>query len=387
MRRDERERRHDGAVDGSGRRLLLTRVMAGLGALTLPVALADAAEDAAGHGGGVGRARQQAGSPRLRSLLDRNHGSSPQFGGGLSNHVSMGLYSLSALGASDERLVRFAESEGARLEPWPEGDGSVISRQSWRALLGQKHAFGAYRAFFASEIARTGRERTLRAYLPGLMPGVAAGAFHALIRTAYGVRFGDDREVADGLAYWATAYLPLGPLGPAGEEREARAVLARMADDRSLAGATLPKGLIFPRMQAAAALPAFRPLASSLRIDETTLPGIAAAAIELYAGTRDFTALHAVTATHAYRMLSPFLETSAVRHHFQAIAAAFVSIGAPRLGAPPSGAGPAWALIVGRTLDSVDAHDIKLVDIAREEEARYGRPVYRWAAARRMGMV
>jgi hypothetical protein len=382
MQRDERERRHDGAVSSNGRRRLLTQAVAGLGALTLPVTLAAAGAAEQGTADG-----SRAGTSRLRSLLDRNHTSGPAFGGGLSNHVSMGLYSLSALGASDERLVRFAESEGRRLEPWPSSDGAAITPQTWTARLGEKQAFGAYQAFFSSEMARGGRERTLRAYLPGLMPGVAAGAFHALIRTAYGVRFGDDREIADGLAYWATAFLPLGPLGPAGEEREPRAVLARMAGESGLADAPLPKGLIFPRMQAAAALPAFGPLASSLRIDETTLAGIAAAAIELYAGTRDFTALHAVTATHAYRLLSPFLETGAVRHHFQAIAAAFVSIGAPRLAAPPSSAAPPWAQIVGRTLDRVDAHDIKLVDIAREEEARYGQRIYRWAAARRLGMV
>lgn len=386
MRRDERERRQDGAVESNGRRTLLARAMAGLGALTLPVTLAGAAGDTAAQGAVVGGGSHPRTS-RLRWLLDRNHTSSPQFGGGLSNHVSMGLYSLSALGGNDERLGRFAESEGRRLEPWPAGDGSVLTPQTWTAFLGRKQAFGGYRAFFASEITRSGPVRTLRAYLPELMPGVAAAAFHALIRTAYGVRFGDDREVADGLAYWAMAFLPLGALGPAGEEREPRAVLARMAGETSLAGATLPNGLIFPRMQAAAALPAFGPLASSLRSDERTLAGIAAAALELYSGTGDFTALHAVTATHAYRVLSPYLEPGAVRHHFQAIAAAFVSIGAPRLGGPPSSAAPAWPQILGRTLDSLDAHDIKLVDIAREEEAHYGQPTYRWAAARRMRLV
>jgi hypothetical protein len=386
MQRNERERRQDGVVESGGRRLLLTQAMAGLGALTLPTALASAAGDATGHDR-ARNGRRHPENPQLRSLLERNHWSSPQFGGGLSNHVSLGRLSLSALGANDERLVRFARSEGRALEPWPEGDGSVVTSQSWRAQLGRTAAFSAYRAFFASEILRAGREPTLRAYLPGLMPGVAAGAFHALIRTAYGVRFGDDREIADGLAYWATAFLPLAALGPAGEEREPRAVLARMASETSLANATLPKGLIFPRMSAAAALPAFGPLASSLGSDEQTLSGIAAAVLELYLGTGDFIALHAVTATHAYRVLSPFLEPSALRYHFQAIAAAFVSIGAPRLGPPSGSAAPPWPQIVGRTLDSVDAHDIKLVDIAREEEAHYHQPLYRRAAAQRMRMI
>ena len=123
-----------------------------------------------------------------------------------------------------------------------------------------------------------------------------------------------------------------------------------------------------------------------LREDEHTLAAIAAAVLELYVATADFTALHAVTTTHAYRLLSPYLERGAVRYQFQAIAAAFVSI-APRLGAPPSHAAPAWPQIVGRTLESLGAHDIELVDIAREEEAHYRQPTYRRAAARRMRLV
>ena len=387
MRRDENER--DGTPEraggGSNRRRMLTQTMVGCGALALPVALVSAPAS----GNVPDRRGPGSPGPRLRALLDENHGRSPAFGGGLSNHVSMGLYSLSALGGNDDRLARFAESQSRPLEPFPEPDGPTPTPETWTARLGQSQALAGYRAFFGAEMAHLGRERTLRAYLPGLLPGVAAAAFHPLIRTAYGVRFGDDREITDGLAYWAAAFLPLGALGPAGAQSEPRVVLNQMADDTTLAGATLPSGRIYPRLKAAADLPPFGRLASSLRPDEQTLSRIAAATLQLYLATGDFTALHAVTATHAYRLLSPFMApgTAGVRYHFQAIAAAFVSIGAPRLAAPPSTEAPPWRDIVARTLDSVDAHDLKLVDVARQEEAHYQQPLYRRAAARRMRLV
>jgi Questin oxidase-like len=176
----------------------------------------------------------------LASLLQRNHGLRPDFGGGLANHVSMGLYSLSALGADAAQLERFADAHGARLEPLPAEPGPAIGADAWKARLGQRDAINGYRALFTQSIARHGRDATLRKYLPDLLPGIGCDAFHALIRTGYGVRFGDDREVADGLAYWAIAFVPLGPLGPVGREREPRALLESVHATLALAGRDPP---------------------------------------------------------------------------------------------------------------------------------------------------
>ena len=385
MQRKERASQHVGGADTTGRRQLLAQAAAGLGAAALGSAPALGA--AADGGGPAGAGGKRPGTTVLRSLLDRNHGMSPQYGPGFSNHVSMGLYSLLALGGSDAALARFAEPHWVRLEPVPAAETVAFTPESWTTRLGRAEAFASYRAFFAAELLRLGRERALRAYLPGLMPGVGAAAFHALIRTAYGVRFADEREIADGLAYWATAFLPLGPLATAGQEREPRALLQAMSEDATLTGASMPNGPIHARMKAVAQLTAFGSLASALLVDRHTLPRIAAAALDLYLASGDFTALHAVTGTHAYRVLSPFLEADAVRHHFQAVAAAFVSIGAPRLATPPSSAAPPWHEIVTHALRSVDEHDLKLVEVARQEEAFYRNPLYRRAAAQRMRLV
>jgi hypothetical protein len=325
----------------------------------------------------------------LTSLLRRNRELGPEFRGGLSNHLSMGLYSLSALGASSTLFTRFADAHWSSLEPLPKDPGPPVTTENWTALLGRREALNGFRKLFASEVARHGRERALRRCLPALLPGIGAGAFHALIRTGYGVRFADDAEVVAGLAYWAAAFLPLGPLARPGRERDSRVLFQQISLEPALAGRELSGRLIFGKMQSAAAIPEFAPLASALNPDDGTLASIAAATVQLYVQSRDFTALHAVTGTHAYRLLQPFVESpeQGLRYFWQALAAAYVSIGAPRVVEPPSGDVPPWSESIQRMMATLDDHDVKLVDVAREEAAFYGNAIYQRAAARRMGLI
>ena len=334
-------------------------------------------------------AREAAPGNPLAPLLERNRGLRPDYRGGLSNHVSMSLYSLSALGGTPDQLARFAEASWGKLEPVPREPGPQLTRDSWREQLGRREALNGFRVFFDQEVAALGREDTLRRYLPALLPGVAAGGFHALIRTGYGVRFADDHEVADGLAYWAMAFAPLGALGAAGTTEDPRVLYERIVAEPQLSGATLSDGLIYEKQRAAAELPGFTGVVNALRPTETTLARIAALCVRLYAQTGGFTALHTVTGAHAYRLLQPFIEPRelGLRHFWQALVAAYVSVHAPALVEPAALTVPPWAESARRARASLDEHDLKLVDIAREEEQFYKDPIYRRAAARRMRLL
>jgi hypothetical protein len=325
----------------------------------------------------------------LRALLARNHQLSPDFRGGLSNHLSMGLYSLLALGGSRSDLIRFADEHWPSLEPLPRESGAAVTSENWSQRLADRGALNGFRTLFADSVARAGREATLKKYLPGLLPGIGGGAFHPLIRTAYGIRFDDEREVIDGLAYWATAFLPLGPLGRPGRERDPSVILAKVSEDRTLAGRELSGRLIMGRMRAASELPGFGPAVASLAPTDTTLAGIASSMLRLYLQSGDFTALHAVTGTHAYRQVAPFVEPPAagVRYLWQALVAAYLSVGAPRVVEPESRDAPPWPTTIARAVASLDDHDLKLVEVAREEERFYAEPLYRRAAARRMRLI
>jgi hypothetical protein len=330
-------------------------------------------------------------TPRLASLLTRNHELKPEYRGGLSNHLSMGLFSLTALGGSDTQLSAFAEASWAPLEPLSAEHATEVTQDSFARQLRKPEALNGFRTLFQREVSTLGRAETLRKYLSTLLPGLGAAGFHALIRTAYGVRFENDDEVVDGLSYWATAFLPLGSLAEPGEQTEPRALLDRLRHSRALAGQRGDGALILERMRNAAQLPELALTVDALAPGADTLAKIAAAAVHLYTSSHgDFTALHTVTATHAFRLLQPYLRRNGpgVRYLWQAFVAAYVALHAPAIGEPALPASlPEWDAIVTKALLSTDAHDLKLVDIAREEGAFYQQPIYRYAAALRLGMI
>jgi hypothetical protein len=322
----------------------------------------------------------------LASLLARNHEMSPEIGHGLSNHVSMGLFSLNALGGTAEQLRAFAALKWPALEPLPAVEGPEVTAANETAMRGRRDALRGWRKLFTREIGARGSAATLRRYVPTLLPGVGVGLFHPLIRTGYGLRFRNDTEVADGLSYWAIAYAELGPLPPPGDETDPVRVLAKVRESRAFAGRPLSGGNVFERMRAAAALPGFREVVGALKITAGTFRALASTAIKLQVATGDFTALHTVTAAHAFRQLLPFMgaEPRGIQYLWQAFVAAYVSMGTPSITLRDTGDVPAWDLIIKQAAASRDEHDLKLVDIAREEEASYGDPLYRRAAARRM---
>lgn len=328
---------------------------------------------------------------RLATLLASNRGLSPEYGGGLSNHVSMGLFALSALGASDEQLSAFAQASFPALEPLSYAHATEVTQESFARSLRRPPAFLGFRTLFERELTTLGRADALRKYLPTLLPGIGAAGFHALIRTAYGVRFEDDAEIAEGLAYWATAFLPLGSLEEPGSQRSPSALLAQIRAFPGLGQHDLEGRLILERMQRAAELEAFPGAVAALAAGPDTLAQIAASALRLYISTDgDFTALHTLTGTHAFRLLLPYLRAHSpgVRYLWQAFIAAYIALGTPELREPTLPPGlPDWPELAAAAARSQDAHDIKLVDSAREEASFYREPLYRRAAALRMRSI
>lgn len=324
----------------------------------------------------------------LEHWLARNRQLHPEYRGGLSNHLSMALYALYDLGADAERLDAFAEHYTPRLEPFP-AQGERIEWARWIAARGEREALYGYVQLFEARIAERGRDAVLREVLPVLIHDLSAAAFHCTIRAGYAVRFEDDAELAHALGYWAIEPVVLGYLPErVGTESDPAVLLASARESGTLGGKDLPGRLITEEMAAASRLEGFDAIAGSLRIDDRSFQRLASAAVSMYAATRDFTALHAVTATHAVRLLLPYVEERrpAVARHWQALLAAYVSIGTPDLAVAESGELPSWDALVRAAVASDDDHDVKLADSCRQEEAVYGGTLYRRAVARRLGL-
>jgi len=306
---------------------------------------------------------------------------------GTVNHLPMALYALSRLGASDRRLEEyFGWWEENRALPRRASPRSVTA-ESWRAEIGQADMFDSLWVAFRQRAEAAGPDAPIREVYPKVADGVGAAAFHGLIRLAYGTETGHCGEIGAGLATLCSRYAPLGvSLDAAPEAASVEAAFVRISE--ALGGRRFTGQGIIGRMQSAAADLQFvaslsRPALSPDRL----LAELAQIAIRLYWQTADFTVLHLVTTSHAARILftryPQLLTRQAADALWLAACAAYASVGAP-LSQPPIVPDDVadWPEICGGAVARNDDHVIKMVYTCRCEEAHYGDPIYRAAAAR-----
>lgn len=338
----------------------------------------------------------------IKALLARGREYHPEYRGGLSNHMSMALIALERMGASPARLQRYATAYLKSMEQAPP-PGTAIDRGNWQKRLGDQTAYADYLGFFQREVERLNGRAAIRAYLPKLSEGVAAAAFHPLIRTAFGVIGGDDGEVAVGLAYWAARYLKLPGHEPVGDvvvetlppNEDPAVLLEAVRQQPDLAFQPNPDNLIDREFAAAASNPRFEGIARALIVDELTLDRLRRAAARLYLATEDFSALHGVTGLHAARVLIDLAPDprAFIAQLWRAVLALYLALDRPPL--PDMGAVaqltsatvPDWNRILAAAVDSEDEHTIKLVFSCLEEARAGGDRLNHLLAARKAGML
>jgi hypothetical protein len=237
----------------------------------------------------------------LQSLLDEHQHLPPEYAEGLANHLPMALQALHSLGADEQRLSSFAANYVTRFQPWPHASTGEVTPH-WQKLRGDVAAFADLRATFAADLQRHGTQATLQTLLPDLWPGVAAAAFHGLIRTAHALQAGHADELASGLAYWAARWQAIasGPSGPPCASGPALAFDDWSAALAAQAGGPRPAAaLITQRMDAVQRTAAHLDLAGRLVIDDQTLAQLSKFALVQYLRSGNFTVLHMVTACRA----------------------------------------------------------------------------------------
>jgi hypothetical protein len=334
-----------------------------------------------------------AGSEALCELLDDELAFDATTSTRLSNHLPMALVALDRLGAGPERLDEFAARYRGRLVPVDVVGDPVDGFDEWLAARGRRGSYGQIRAYFERAIDDEGTDAVLERHLPHLIDGVGGAAFHGIIRLAYALEARSGPRVAAGLAYLTQVHQPLGERGRASARTDDPIeALTALRDNGTLLSAAMP-GNIGQRMRAVADHEGFDGVIDWLAVDATTPARLTSAAVALYAATDDFTALHGVTASHALSIVGPYVaDTGALSAYwFQALAAAYVTIGAPSLADPASELrrwldDPAdWATIAALARTSDDEHVVKLVYSARELHERSDDPLLVAAAARQAG--
>lgn len=337
------------------------------------------------------------GDEALTRIVARTREFSVEFPQFLANHLPMVLVAMRRMGGTDRRLAEYfnAYRDANGLVP-PPPPVAPIGREQWTDSLGDRSRESDYRTFFVDEVRRLGVRTTLATYLPTFVPAVTSSALHALMRLAYGVMTGDEMEIGTALGYWAATYLVLGKAtGAAPITDDPAEVLLKIRDYPTFRHVEVELDLLWHFMRSMAAKPEFLPVVDWLRIGPGTHDKIAKASLALMAGTMDFCAVHAVTGTHWIRLLQPYWPDHglALRYFWQAIAALYPKIGFPDLPSTEQldewrrAPCPGWPEIMAAAVRSNDEHDLSYTFSSHEEWKVYGDPLYRFVAARRVGLI
>lgn len=321
--------------------------------------------------------------PNTLRLLAEGHRFSPYYGGYLANHLPMALAALDRMGATDAQIDSFANGYQRKLELLPAA-AETITDENFAQFLGRREIVASWIAYFEDSLSRRGAAQTLGLWLDRLMPAVGSTAFHGLLRAAYAVEGGVDRELAHGLASWAADYTELGPLPRFSGTASPAEALAALNGDPRFAKRRYAGGSIAVRMSRAAADPELIPLIASVDPRKLDIRAQASVLLRAYAATGNFTVLHGVTASLAFRLLLPFVKDAdtAQRYLWQALVCAYLSAGGPAAGSPLTGdEGLSWPKIHARANASTDEHDIKLAYTCWREWRDSGDDLYRRAAS------
>ncbi|MBQ4852408.1 questin oxidase family protein [Pseudoalteromonas sp. MMG012] len=313
-------------------------------------------------------------SNTLDTLLEKSSNYYPLYGGGLATHLPMVLVALNGLSASKNKLNRTFE-EGVHDLEYIGDLENITAVKSVECELGRTQSFKRYLKYYQNELKSYGVDRVLKKSLPLLMSGIAASAFHALIRLAYALEAQCQSEIAIALAYWSSEYQPF-ELNVESTDETLEQILTRLAPvGRDY---QFSPGIIVNRMSEIAQL--LKQEALIVQPKLLDLPTLRNFALKVFYFKDDFTLLHTVTGCHAFSIIMPYLKgvDIALQELWKAMLVAYLSTGLSfqdkdiRI----TNNDIDFSFVINKALDSDDSHVIKLVYTCYREYTVCNDPLY-----------
>jgi hypothetical protein len=350
-------------------------------------------------------------NPVLDEAYERLHRCGPEFGGddegnhGLTNHGPMAAEVMVRRGL-DIDVGRWLDGYLPRLRELP-APIERITDDTWERALGNARRIGDWTDYFVHQVADQPWRLVLTTWWPRLLPGIAAGSTHGVIRVGHAVRTlaGGDQtpeakaELAYGLAFWAARARPLpGLTAPSGrlDADAALRALPRLQDQSGFIAHRLDR--LADLRGWPAALAALRPPATVDDVPARLAELVDAAAVQYLAHGHAAPVLlvHTATAPNAVLHTLPLLPTDLWLSSYAAAwaaSAAVVATYAPLAVTPadvravaPNGGDPAAALL-DRAAHHADEHVLKFTDTVVESWERTGNPATLAAAVHAAGLI
>lgn len=326
----------------------------------------------------------------LDEAYERLHRTGPEYEGWLSNHGPMAVEALARHGHQGQ-AHRWLDDYLGRLDELPRGLHPI---DDWRAALGDPKRAGDWLAYFDRQLRDHPWRDVLGTWWPRLLPGIAAGATHGVIRVGHAVRAleTDDvnpvrlTELAQALGYWAARWQPIPSTDRVLDGH--RAGREQMDVDAALVG--LPRiddqtGGVRDRLGQLPGVPRWEPALAALSParspDEakrglTTLVHRAGLDYLRFGHAAPVMLVHAVTAPTAVLRTLPALDRALWAPSLAAAwaaTAALTSVYAPTDGiAPPTVTAATPAEAFARAARHGDEHVVKLADAVLDGHAASG---------------
>ncbi|MEU8166416.1 hypothetical protein AB0B97_07840 [Micromonospora sp. NPDC049004] len=333
----------------------------------------------------------------LDEAYERLHRTGPEYEGWLSNHGPMAVEALARHGQG-QRVHRWLDDYLTRLDELPRGLRPI---DDWRAALGDAKRAGDWLAYFDRHLRERPWRDVLGTWWPRLLPGIAAGATHGVIRVGHAVRAlhlhdaNPQRltELGQALGYWAARWQPV-----PGADRLLASVPSTTPEahpdtagpDVAAALAGVPRiddqtGGIRDRLGRLVGVPRWEPALAALRPARTPAEAerglvslVHRAGLDYlrFAHAEPVMLVHAVTAPTAVLRTLPVLDRALWAPSLAAAwaaTAAVTSVYAPTAAiAPPSVTAATPAEVFARAARHGDAHVVKLADAVLDAHAASG---------------
>jgi hypothetical protein len=322
--------------------------------------------------------------------LDRFHRTGPEFEGWLSNHGPMVVEILARAGRG-EVVHGWTDRYRARLDD-PPAERWPIDPASWSQALGEATRTGDWIALFARELQEGAWTQVLARWWPRLLPGIAAGATHGVIRVGHVVQALREAEtaprvaeLAHGLGYWAARWQAMPLARPSGGQSAADLLgaIPRVPRQESGVRERLAQLTDTPGWAAHAALLAEPRSVAEVPGALDELVDAAVVGYSRWAHGNPTMLVHAATAPNAVAMALPSLPRSQWRDSFNAVWSASAALFAAYRPAAPRPVTPTSASaagILGRAVDHGGEHVIKFTDTALRSYRRTADPAALTAA-------
>ncbi|NES14509.1 MULTISPECIES: questin oxidase family protein [Micromonospora] len=319
----------------------------------------------------------------LDEAYERLHRTGPEFEGWLSNHGPMAVEALVRHGHGD-RVHRWLDDYLPRLDDLPRGLRPV---DDWRSALGDPKRAGDWLAHFDHELREHPWQEVLGTWWPRLLPGIAAGATHGVIRVGHAVRaLRTDgvnparlAELGQALGYWAARWQPVPGAGPLTGRSDVATALAGVPRLPAQTGGIRDRLSRLPDVPDwATAAVALRPPAGAAQAERTLTDLVHRAGLDYlrFGHGNPVMLVHAVTAPTAVLRtlpaLDPALWAPSVAAAWSATAAVTSVYAAPTPAAPPTVAPAQPDEVFARAARHGDAHVVKLADAVLESHAATG---------------